>query len=115
MLSRVISMFAARADLSVDELSDAVLISDALSAQGADAFADGTARIAVSEEDGAFNVRVGPLGDGGGQRLLDGMRIPMLDASLESLADEVRVERIDGGELLMLKIGRRDPSEPARR
>jgi anti-sigma regulatory factor (Ser/Thr protein kinase) len=110
VLSRVISMFAARAELSVDELSDAVLISDALSAQGADAFAEGTARIAVREEDGAFSVRVGPLGDGGGQQLLDGMRIPMLDATLESLADDVRVERIDGDEVLMLKIGRRDPS-----
>jgi anti-sigma regulatory factor (Ser/Thr protein kinase) len=110
VLSRVISMFAARADLSVDELSDAVLISDALSAQGADAFTEGTARIVVREEAGAFNVRVGPLDDGGGQQLLDGMRIPMLDASVESLADEVRVEPIDGGEVLVLKIARRDPS-----
>jgi serine/threonine-protein kinase RsbW len=106
VLSRVISMFAARADLSVDELSDAVLISDALSAQGPEEFPNGTARIAVREEDGAFNVRVGPLGDGGGQRLLDGLRIPMLDATLETLADEVRIEPGDRGELLMLRIGR---------
>jgi serine/threonine-protein kinase RsbW len=106
VLSRVISMFAARADLSVDELSDAVLISDALSAQGPDGFPDGTARIAVGEEDGAFNVRVGPLGEGGGQRLLDGLRIPLLDATLESLADDVRVEPVEGGELLFLRIAR---------
>ncbi|MCD6015477.1 MAG: putative anti-sigma regulatory factor, serine/threonine protein kinase [Solirubrobacterales bacterium] len=106
VLSRVISMFAARADLSVDELSDAVLISDALSAQSPDEFPNRTARIAVSEEDGAFNVRVGPLGEGGGQRLLDGLRIPMLNATLESLADEVKVEQAEGGELLMLRIGR---------
>jgi anti-sigma regulatory factor (Ser/Thr protein kinase) len=106
VLSRVISMFAARADLSVDELSDAVLISDALSAQGAGAFVGGTARVAVREEAGAFNVRVGPLGEGGGQQLLGGMRIPMLDATLENLADEVRIERVDGGELLVLRIGR---------
>ena len=106
ILSRVISMFAARADLSVDELSDAVLISDALSAQSPEEFPDGTARIVVSEEAGAFNVRVGPLAEGGGQRLLDGLRIPMLDASLESLADEVRVESDEDGELLLLRIGR---------
>ncbi len=105
VLSRVISMFAARADLSVDKLSDAVLISDAISAQGPDGFPDGTARIAVKEEDGAFNVRVGPLGEGGGRRLLDGLQIPSLDASLEALADEVRVERANGGELLMMRIG----------
>ncbi len=106
VLSRVISMFAARADLSVDELSDAVLLSDAISAQGPDGFPDGTARIAVSEEDGAFNVRVGPLGEGGGQRLLDGLRIPSLDASLEALADEVRIERAAGGDVLALRIAR---------
>lgn len=106
VLSRVISMFAARADFSVDELSDAVLLSDALSAQGPEEFPNGTARIAVKEEAGAFNVRVGPLGEGGAQRLLDGLRIPMLDASLESLADEVRVESTEDGEVLILRIGR---------
>jgi serine/threonine-protein kinase RsbW len=106
VLSRVISMFAARADLSIDEVSDAVLLSDAISAQGPDGFPDGTARIAVSEDHGAFDVRIGPLGAGGGQRLLDGLRIPGLDASLEALADEVRVEDEPEGDVLALRIGR---------
>ena len=106
ILSRVISMFATRADLSVDELSDAVLLSDAISAGGPDGFPGGTARIAVTEEDGSFEVRVGPLGAGGGQRLLDGMRIPSLDASLETLAEEVRVDTTDDGELLAIRVGR---------
>jgi serine/threonine-protein kinase RsbW len=106
VLSRVISMFAARADLSVDELSDAVLISDALSARGQEEFPNGTARIAVKEDAGSFDVRVGPLGEGGAQRLLDGLRIPMLDASLVTLADDVRVESGDDGERLVLRIGR---------
>lgn len=105
VLSRVISMFAARADFSLDELSDAVLLSDAISAQR-DGFPEGTARLAVKEEPSAFNLRFGPLDEGGGQRLLDGMRIPELDASLEELAEEVRVERSDGGETLVLRIGR---------
>ena len=106
VLSRVISMFAARADLSVDQLSDAVLLSDAISAQGPDGFRDGTARIAVREEDGAFNMRVGPLGEGGAQQLLDGLRIPSLDASLSDLADEVKVEEEADGEVLALRIAR---------
>ncbi len=108
VLSRVIAMFAARADLSVDELSDAVLISDALSAQGSKGFPGGTARIAVKEEAGAFNVHVGPLEEGGGRRLLEGLRIPTLDATLETLADDVRIEPADGGELLMMRIGGSD-------
>jgi serine/threonine-protein kinase RsbW len=104
VLSRVISMFAARADFSVDRLSDAVLLSDAISAGGAAGFPNGTAHIAVSEEDGCFEVRVGPLADGGGQRLLDGLRIPDLGASLETLADEVRVDSSGAGEFLVVRI-----------
>ena len=93
ILSRVISMFATRADFSVDELSDAVLLSDAISAGGPSGVSRTAPRGSRSpRRTGSFEVRVGPLGDGGGQRLLDGMRIPSLDASLETLADEVRVE-----------------------
>lgn len=107
ILSRVISMFAARADFSVDKLSDAVLLSDALSARAPDGFPDGTARIAVQEGEKSFSLRVGPLDPGGGQRLVEGMRIPMLEASLESLAEEVRVESGDpseGAEHLVIRI-----------
>jgi len=104
ILSRVVSMFAARADFSVDKLSDAVLLSDAISSQGRDGFPDGTARVAVSEGDGSFTIRIGPLEDGGGQRLVDGMRIPELDASLQGLADEVRVEPGEGAEHLLISI-----------
>jgi serine/threonine-protein kinase RsbW len=110
VLSRVISMFATRADFSVDRLSDAVLLSDAISAGDPESFPDRTARIAVSEEDGEFEVRVGPLGEGGGQRLLHGMRIPELGTSLETLADEVRVDRSDEGEVLVLRIAEAEPA-----
>src|SRR5918996_1342673 len=58
VLSRVVAMFAARADFSVDRLSDAILLSDAISANGPDEFPNGTAQIAIAEEDGAFVVHV---------------------------------------------------------
>ncbi len=107
VLSRVISMFATRANLSVDELSDAVLLSDAISASGTEGFLDETARIAIREEAGSFEVRVGPLAIGGGQRLIDGLRIPELDASLEGLAEEIRVDPMGADqELLAIRIGR---------
>ena len=106
ILSRVISMFATRADFSVDELSDAVLLSDAISAGDSDRFPGGTARLTVVEQDGSFELRVGPLAEGGGRRLLDGMRIPSLNASLETLADEVRIEDGDDGELLAIRLQR---------
>jgi Histidine kinase-like ATPase domain len=111
VLSRVISMFATRADFSVDRLSDAVLLSDAISAGDPESFPDRTARIAVSEEDGEFEVRVGPLGEGGGERLLHGMRIPELGASLETLADEVRVDHSSEGEVLVVRIAEAQPAD----
>jgi hypothetical protein len=103
-------MFATRADFSVDRLSDAVLLSDAISAGDPETFPDRTARIAVSEEDGLFEVRVGPLGEGAGERLLRGMRIPELGASLEALADEVRVDRSNEGEVLVVRIAEAEPA-----
>ena len=104
VLARVISMFAVRADFSLDKLSDAVLLSDAISAGGPGGFPNGTVRIAVSEHDGAFDVRVGPLERSGGARLVEGMRIPSLGASLETLADEVRIEETEDGEVLVVRI-----------
>jgi serine/threonine-protein kinase RsbW len=104
VLSRVISIFAVRADFSVDRLSDAVLLGDAVSSQAADFFPDGNAKVVVDEVAGTVSVRVGPLVDGAGERLLERMRIPELDASLERLADSVRVERDEDDEHLLIEI-----------
>lgn len=109
ILSRVVAMFATRADFSVDELSDAVLLSDAISAGGPERFPEGTAKLAVSEREGSFEIQVGPLGEGGARKLLDGMRIPGLDASLEGLADEIRIDPGGAGELLAIRLGRAEP------
>jgi serine/threonine-protein kinase RsbW len=105
VLSRVISMLAARANFSVDRLSDAVLLGDAISARGPDDFPGGTARIAVEEDAGALLLKVGPLVEGAGERLLDTMRIPEIGGSLERLADEISLADGEDGEHLLLRIG----------
>lgn len=81
-----------------------MLPGDAISSQGPGFFTDGTAHVVVGEADGTVVVRVGPLVDGAGDRLLERMRIPEIDGSLERLADSVRVEREGGEEHLMLEI-----------
>jgi serine/threonine-protein kinase RsbW len=106
VLSRVISIFAVRANFSVDRLSDAVLLGDAISAQAAEHFPEGTTNVVVDEEGGTLAVRVGPLVDGAGDRLLGRMRIPEINASLEGLADAVSIDRDDGEEHLVLEIAR---------
>jgi serine/threonine-protein kinase RsbW len=106
VLSRVISVLAARADLSVDRLSDAVLLGDAVSAGTSDGFPDGVAVVCVEGEGGEVIVRVGPLAAGAADRLRERMRLPDLDGSIENLADDVNVESDDRGEHLVLRIGR---------
>lgn len=106
ILSRVIGMYAARADFSVDRLSDAILLSDAISSHEPDEFPDGTAQVAITEGEGAFTVRLGPLRSGGGKRLIDQMRIPELGASLEGLADEMSVQSEADGEFLVMTVAR---------
>ena len=98
VLSRVISMFAVRADFSLDKLSDAMLLGDAISITEPADFAQGTARITVGESEGGFELRLGPFVGGAGRRRIRGMRIEELGVSLERLADEILVEQDENGE-----------------
>lgn len=102
--SRVVSAFAARAGFSIDRLSDALLLADAVSSVGADGFSEGRTSIRVEEEGGTLTVRVGPLREGAGESMLNRLAIPTLDASLVTLADEARVEHSEGSEHLLLRI-----------
>jgi serine/threonine-protein kinase RsbW len=108
VLSRVIGMFAARADFSVDRLSDAILLSDAISASEPTTFRDGLAEIQIAEEEAAFTVRLGPLEPGAGERMMGAMRIPELGVSLDRLADEMSVRADDRGEYLVMRLARPD-------
>jgi anti-sigma regulatory factor (Ser/Thr protein kinase) len=106
VLARVIALLAARADFSIDRLSDAVLIGDAVSAHAAGDFPESTVGIKIEEADTSLEVRVGPLAAGAGKRMLASMEIPGIGGSLEQLVDETRVEPVEDGsaEYLLLRI-----------
>jgi serine/threonine-protein kinase RsbW len=108
VLARVIAVLAAKADFSIDRLSDAVLVGDAVSAHAASDFPDNTLGIAIEEEEGTLTVRLGPLAEGAGERMLGEMEIPGVGGSLEQLVDDIRVERNepDGSETLLLRISK---------
>jgi serine/threonine-protein kinase RsbW len=90
VLARVIGALAARAEFSVDRLADTVLLGDAVSSSGERDFADGRVGITIKDGDGTLDVRVGPLVEGAGERLLDEMDVPGA-GSLRSLTSRMEV------------------------
>lgn len=110
VLGRVVSLVAARADFSIDRLSDAQIVSDAIAgAAGAHALdRSGVTSVALDEHDAGFDLVIGPLVAGGAQQLVRDTELPGLGCLLERLADELDVEQgPDGGELLRARLNSR--------
>lgn len=110
VLGRVVSLVAARADFSIDRLSDAQIVSDAIAgAAGAHAHeGDGAAHITIDEHEAGFDLLIGPLAAGGAQQLIRDTELPGLGCLLERLADELETEQLPtGGERLRARLSAR--------
>ena len=105
VLTRVIGALAARQDLTIDRLSDAVLLGDAISADAATGFADGEIRLALADSEGALEMRLGPMEEGSAEHLRQRLAVPEVQGSLEALADEVRTEQGREGDFLTVRFG----------
>jgi serine/threonine-protein kinase RsbW len=92
VLGRLTAMLAARADFSLERLSDAVLVTDAIAASISSFIPDRHAWVVFEDGDQKIEMTVGPLVQGGGDELLRTMQLPGFDRSLEQLVDDVRVE-----------------------
>jgi anti-sigma regulatory factor (Ser/Thr protein kinase) len=103
VLSRVLGALAARQDISVDRLSDAMLLSDAISAGAPAGFADGQVALSIAERPEGVLLRIGPMMGGAGEQLRDSLDVPQV-GSLATLADELRVDRDEEGEYLVVSI-----------
>lgn len=104
ILSRALGALAARREVTVDRLSDAMLLSDAVSASAPRGFEDGQVSLSIADHEDGVELRVGPMKDGGAAQLRGSLDLPELGGSLETLADEVRVEEGGEGEYLVLRI-----------
>jgi anti-sigma regulatory factor (Ser/Thr protein kinase) len=104
VLSRALSALAARQDISVDRLSDTMLLSDAISARAPQGFTDGHVSLSIAEQPEGIELKVGPMTHGGAERLRESFELPEVGGSLEKLTDEVRVEDGDEGEYLVVAI-----------
>ncbi len=104
VIGRVLSVLAARTDFPVDRLTDTMLLADALAANAASGFEDGTIRMVVEDGDGSIDLRVGPMQKGAAEKLRSELEIPGLGATLEKLADDVTVDEGSDGEYFGLKM-----------
>ena len=96
VLARVIGAMAARAEFSIERLNDTVLLGDAVSSHPAADFEAGRFEVAIKDGDGTLDVRVGPLVEGAGERLLSQMDVEG-GGSLRTLARSIEVETEPGG------------------
>jgi serine/threonine-protein kinase RsbW len=104
VLARVVGALAARRDLSVDRVSDVVLITDAIAVAAPERFADGRVRLGLDERAGGIDLRLGPMEAGAGAQIREDLEVPDVGGSLESLADELTVEESDDGEYLVIRF-----------
>src|SRR3954466_12555307 len=88
---RVVGMLAARADLPLDRLDDAVLVADVVASR-ASAFAPDTVNVRLEPGDRTLWLRVGPLEPGGARALLGETAAPDVGSVILKLADEVHVD-----------------------
>jgi serine/threonine-protein kinase RsbW len=103
VVSRVFSSVGTRADLSIDRISDAILLGDAIASSPA-SFVDGRVQLSLEDHDRAIVATIGPLKEGAAGRFLTSLEVPEVGASLSKLADEIEVESAAGGDRLRLRI-----------
>jgi anti-sigma regulatory factor (Ser/Thr protein kinase) len=104
ILARLVGALAARRDLSVDRVSDAVLITDAISAAAPGRFADGCVRLGLGESDDGLELRLGPMDRGAASEIREELTVPELGGSLEALVDELEVDQSDDGDYLIVRF-----------
>jgi serine/threonine-protein kinase RsbW len=108
VLRRVVGMLAARADLPLDRLDDAVLVADLIAARAPAHVAAETVDVSLQPGPRTLSLRVGPLRPGGGEALIVDAAVPGVGNVIEQLADELSVDTGDGGEYLEVRLAYSD-------
>ena len=104
VLRRVVGMFAARADLPLDRLDDAVLVADVVAARAPAHVVSETVDVTLASSRRALDLRVGPLVRGGGRALVTDADVPGVGNVIERLADGVEIETQGEHEFLRVRM-----------
>jgi hypothetical protein len=104
VLARLVGALAARRELSVERVSDAVLVTDAIAGAAPGRFADGRIRLNLGESDSRLELRLGPMEKGSAAEIRRQLEVPELGGSLEALADELAVDESNDGDYLIVRF-----------
>ena len=102
ILNRFVTGVAARAGFSIDRVSDAQLLADALAAALATSLVADRVSIGVDVTPGRLVLRLGPLREGGSASVVDGAAVAEFGPIIERLVDASSSEPDGTGELLTL-------------
>ena len=104
VLRRVVGMLAARADLPLDRLDDAMLVTDLIAKRAQRHVLGATVDVDMDPGIRSLTMRVGPLKAGGGDALVADAVVPGVGNVIEQLADEIAVAESAQGEYLVLRL-----------
>ena len=104
VLRRVVGMFAARADLPLDRLDDAVLVADVVAARAPAHVAEDTVDVALASSTRSLDLCVGPLRAGAARALVVDAAVPGVGNVIERLADALDVETEGEQEFLRVTL-----------
>jgi hypothetical protein len=104
VLRRVVGMLAARADLPLDRLDDAVLVADLVAARAPAHVADETVDVALESGERSIGLRIGPLRAGGGRALMVDAAVPGVGNVIEQLADRLEIQAEGEHEYLYVRL-----------
>jgi anti-sigma regulatory factor (Ser/Thr protein kinase) len=110
ILARVVGALAARRDLAVDRVSDALLLTDAIADAAPGRFSNGEVRLALAEGEQGLELRLGPMEEGGAERIRSELSVPDVGGTLEALADEFAVEGGEDGDYLAIRFSSPAPA-----
>jgi serine/threonine-protein kinase RsbW len=114
VLARVVCAVAARAGFSIDRLSDAQLVADALATDIEPALSDPRVMFSANGNRRRLELQVGPIKPGASRTALAASAIGQLGSVIGRLADEVDIRQTGVDELLRLVLVDRPPlTEPS--
>ena len=89
----MVAVVAAQVDLSVDRIMEALLVVELVARHGLRYLVGDHVDIRVIRGERAFDLRIGPLEEGGASNVVQDSDIPVVGSVVERLANDVRVEK----------------------